>query len=156
MINAEKKTYKRGKLKTILQMLADAAVMNIGVLAALLLEQRWGESQSTVLLTIPLMAIITAGIFYCFRVYRIIWRFAGSREIYKVIAAAAVTEGMYYGSHQLFSNFTDKIVGMHLAVYPIAFLISLALLAWSRLLLRHRKSGENSARWSLAAAMPEL
>ena len=144
MINAEKKPYKRGRLKTILQMLADAVTMNIGVLAALLLEQRWGESQSTVLLTIPLMAVITAGIFYCFRVYQIIWRFAGSREIYKIIAAAAVTEGLYYGSHQLFSNFTDKIAGMHLAVYPIAFLISLALLAWSRLLLRHRKSGENS------------
>ena len=144
MINAEKKPYKRGRLKTILQMLADAVTMNIGVLAALLLEQRWGESQSTVLFTIPLMAVITAGIFYCFRVYQIIWRFAGSREIYKIIAAAAVTEGLYYGSHQLFSNFTDKIAGMHLAVYPIAFLISLALLAWSRLLLRHRKSGENS------------
>ena len=125
MINAEKKPYKRGRLKTILQMLADAVTMNIGVLAALLLEQRWGESQSTVLLTIPLMAVITAGIFYCFRVYQIIWRFAGSREIYKIIAAAAVTEGLYYGSHQLFSNFTDKIAGMHLAVYPIAFLISL-------------------------------
>ena len=144
MINAEKKLYKKGRLKTILQMLADAVTMNIGVLAALLLEQRWGESQSTVLLTIPLMAVITAGIFYCFRVYQIIWRFAGSREIYKIVAAAAVTEGLYYGSHQLFSNFTDKIAGMHLAVYPIAFLISLSLLAWSRLFLRHRKSGENS------------
>ncbi len=132
----------RARIKIFVKMLLDALYMLLGLFLAILLcfgEEDFAEMLKTFLWTAPFLAILTAVIFYFYGVYRIIWRYADSREVYKMAIAVMTVDLVYCGICALFfrlSFSTAKVSMFRLSVYVSGMMFSLSFIALSRLLQR--------------------
>ena len=147
MSSSEKKPVFKGFKKILLFMIGDALLMNVGFLLAILLALADGSVRGvalrmhfyTFLWTIPVLAVLSAGIFWCFGIYKILWRFAKLRDVYKEIAAAFVVGFMYFGVHSMFARIKlGSFAAYRPVVYVIGTLISACLVVLLRMLVRER------------------
>ena len=138
--------------KKIAKMAIDALLMVIGMLMAV--PMVYGFRQFTQILkmflcTAPLLTLLTVVIFYCFGLYKIIWKYAGSIQVVKLAMAVLVTDCLYYGCHEvllrLFSansgvfrhTFVSPIfVSISYRIYVAGAVFSLMLVTLVRLLMR--------------------
>ncbi len=145
----------RARRKIIGWMLLDALIMNVGMGLAVLLgqygENGFAEMLVSFLWTIPVMALITVLVFYAMHAYRVIWKYAGIKDVYRLLCAVLIVEVLYLGFHVLTAQLADarSLALMKLSVYPIGTVFSLALLTLSRLFARqygkNHKVGEVTA-----------
>ncbi len=143
----EKTRLFKARLKIIGCMVVDAFFMLLGVFGAVILDFNSDNFENALRLfgwTAPVLALLTAVIFYFFGIYSVIWRYANAKDVYKMAVAAAVVVTVYYGMHALLSSvsFTKNMVTtFKLGTYAIGAVFALALLALNRLISRHH--GEN-------------
>ena len=144
---------KRRKIaKLLMYMLADALLMNIGFLIAVLVSVAdssvpAGKTMLTFLWTAPILAMLTAVIFWCFGIYRIIWRFASLRDIYKPILAAFVTSFMLYGVHQALKAIGLNFQTFRVTAFVTGMLFGAGLVVLLRTLMRQRdRTAEQTKR----------
>lgn len=132
----------KGRLKTLLFVVVDAILMNAAMILAILLrysDSSFGGMIKTFLYAIPILAVVTAVIFYCLRVYRIIWKFAGLRDIYKLLAAIVISDVVYYAAISLLNHFfPDTFKELHLSVYVVGPMFAVGMLTLYRMVLRQK------------------
>ena len=149
-----KSRFAKAFWKKIAKLAIDAALMVLGMLMAVPMaigDPRFIPILKTFLWTAPLLALLTAIIFYCFGLYKIIWKYAGSMAVLKLALAVLVTDGLFYGCHELlmklFSQntgifrqtiFSPVFVTIKYRIYVAGVAFSLVLVLLMRLLLRQR------------------
>jgi FlaA1/EpsC-like NDP-sugar epimerase len=150
------------RLKVIGWMLLDALIMNLGVFLSIIFiyygESNTAELLKTALLLSPVMALVTALIFYFVRGYRIIWKYAGAKDVYRLFAATVLVEFVYFGCNELVTRtgMLGDLERLNLRIYPVALVFALAMLSLYRLMLRQygkqakKGSGEVSDKSSKA------
>ena len=145
----------RKGFKKALYILVDALLMNFGYLIAILLGMADGsvnqESAQTAfrtyLWTLPILAALTFAVFWCFGMYRVIWKFAKLRDIYKLVAASLVTSFMYFGVHAVFSKTPTGIRPYRVTVYLTGVLFSTGMIVLLRTLMRQKdRSSDQKSR----------
>ena len=150
------------RLKVIGWMLLDALIMNLGVFLSIIFiyygASNTAELLKTALLLSPVMALVTALIFYFVRGYRIIWKYAGAKDVYRLFAATVLAEFVYFGCNELVTRtgMLGDLERLNLRIYPVALVFALAMLSLYRLVLRQygkqakKGSGEVSDKSSKA------
>ncbi|MBQ8911281.1 MAG: polysaccharide biosynthesis protein, partial [Clostridia bacterium] len=130
------------RLKIIGWMLLDALIMNLGVFLAVVFiyyneENLWGLLTTCGIMA-PVMALATALVFYFVRGYRIIWKYAGAKDVYRILVASILAEFVYFGANELVlrTGLIDGMARLHLRVYPVALVFALAMLTMYRMMLR--------------------
>ena len=135
-----KSKFTKAFWKKIAKLALDAVLMVLGMLLAVPMvigDQRFAAILRTFLWTAPLLALLTAIIFYCFGLYKIIWKYAGSVEVVKLALAVFVTDGLYFGSHVVLQVlFPTTFTTLRYRIYVIGVVFSLVLVLMVRLLLR--------------------
>lgn len=143
MDEKKKKSVLRGRIKTLCYMLADALLMNLGVLAAILLSLaddasiKLSTTFLTFAVTVPTLSVLSAVILRSFGIYRIIWKYAKLKDIYKTAAAAFVASFMTYGIHMMLRSF-HVIAPFRVIVYVMGSLFGTAFLILWRMIMRQR------------------
>ena len=141
-MNEMKKIVWLSRLKAIGWMVLDVVILNVGTALALLIEQYGADGFAgmlkSFLLTVPIMALLTVLIFYALHNYRVIWKYARIKDVYRLLLSVSAVELLYFGVHVLIAQLAagGSFALLKLSVYPIGAVFSLALLTLSRLFAR--------------------
>lgn len=130
-----------GKTRIILMMLADVICVSFSLLVALVLRK--GFDIKTVLtvyspaysVSVLVVLLVFPVVFYLFKVYKVIWKFAGFNQLFKMACISAFT----YLLFTLISTFISVLLpfdALPMGTYTIGLLFSIVCLVFSRVILR--------------------
>ena len=133
--------------KRVLQILADSAVVSIGLMVALLLKFDDPSAAFSAQLPITLLIALppTLFVFVKLGLYRMIVRYVGPRALFTIMVGALVATGVLAAAAKTFG------LNPPIAVYPIFFLLVLVSVGGIRLYMRWLSQRMHAPGWERVA-----